>query len=140
MAEKNTVVFYHSWLKAFRKLPRDKAGDLVVALLEYSESGKKPDFEDLALSIPFEMFAETIDRDNEKYKQKCERNKKNIHKRWNKENTTVYDRIKSNTKNTHNDNDNDNDNDIYIPPSHKTKFHNFYERDNTAIIEKLERG
>jgi hypothetical protein len=52
--------------------------------------------------------------DDKKYKEVCEKNRENVKKRWNK-NTTVYDRIQSNTngydtipldtKNTDNDND-----------------------------------
>ena len=139
MAEKNTALFYTSWLGSIKQLNKAQQGELFVALLEYAESGEKPVFNELALSVLFTEYSQTIDRDKAKYKERCEKNKANITKRWAKENTTVYDCKKSYTKNTDNDNDNDNDNDLYIAPSYKTRFHNFNERDNSAVIEELEK-
>jgi hypothetical protein len=55
------------------------------------------------------QFKNQFDRDKEKYEVVCDKNKENVRKRWDKKYTTVYDRIRSDTKNTDNDNDNVND-------------------------------
>ena len=61
----------------------------------------KPNFEDNpALAMAFDILSMAIDRGKEKYAERCEKNRKNISKRWNAEDTTVYDRIQSNTKDT----------------------------------------
>jgi len=60
-----------------------------------------------------------LDEDLERWKEICKKNKENINKRWDTErnksisnNTTVYDRIPLDTKNTDKDKDKDKDKDI----------------------------
>ena len=94
----------------------EEAGMLFRWILEYVN--------DLHPAVPKEIkFAvvqvkKQLDDDLERYKEKCKKNKENIGKRWNtKENqnipndTNVYERIPSDTKNT--DKDKDKDKDIY---------------------------
>ena len=54
--------------------------------------------------------------DNDKYQDRCNKNRDNIKSRWDneKKDTTVYDRIQSYTKHTDNDNDNEKDNEKVI--------------------------
>ena len=66
------------------------------------------------MQIAFLPIKNVLDRNKEKYEKVVERNKKNIEKRWNKEdtkNTTGKNGISKNTKNTDNDNENDNEHD-----------------------------
>ena len=59
-----------------------------------------------------------------KYETKRLKNIENINKRWNKENTTVYDGKKTDTKNTVNDNVNDNVN-VTVSKDNKKEIFNF---------------
>lgn len=119
MTGKNSFVFYHDWAEVLKKLPADEVKNVILALAEYSESGKLPDISPIA-DIAFTAFKQTIDRDTEKWENVCKRNTENVKKRWKKnsdtKNTTACDRTKSYTQNTDNDNvtdtvtDNENDN------------------------------
>lgn len=108
MTGKNSFVFYNDWAEVLKKLPADEVKNVILALAEYSESGKLPDISPIA-DIAFTAFKQTIDRDTEKWENVCKRNAENIKKRWEKnsdtKNTTAYDRTKSYTKNTDSDNE-----------------------------------
>ena len=96
-------------------MTNEEAGMLFKWILEYVN--------DLHPSVPKEIrFAvaqvkKQLDEDLERWKDICRKNTENIRKRWNRNenesirpNTTVYDSIPSDTKNT----DKDKDKDIYI--------------------------
>ena len=121
MKEKKSFVFYYDWQEPLSYLSNSEIGELVMGLLNYAKDGTLPEFKTRAIYPVFSIFKTAVDRDCESYEKKCNKNADNIKKRWNKKDnktipndTTVYDRINSDTKNTDNDNDNDNDNDIYI--------------------------
>lgn len=117
MTEKNSFVFYHDWAEVLKKLPADEVRNVILALAEYSESGKLPDLSPIA-DIAFTAFKQTIDRDTEKWENVCKRNAENVKKRWEKNSdtkkTTAYDRTKSYTKNTDSDNEPVSDSEIDI--------------------------
>lgn len=50
--------------------------------------------------MAFAFIKAQIDRDTEKYNERCQKNRDNIRKRWNPENTNEYDGIQSYTKHT----------------------------------------
>lgn len=106
MTGKNSFVFYHDWAEVLKKLPADETKNVILALAEYSESGKLPDLSPIA-DIAFTAFKQTIDRDMEKWENACQRNAENAKKRWEKnsntKNTTAYDCTKSYAQNTDND-------------------------------------
>lgn len=81
---------YHSMLGAMRKLSDAECGRLFRALLAYS-SGEQPDNLQGREELLFDVFAQQIDRDEEKYKAKCATNKSNVAHRQRKS-TTVNDR------------------------------------------------
>lgn len=91
--KKSFLVYYDNQV-IVRHLTDDEAGKLFKALFPYAADGVKPDFEDnQALAMAFDVLRIAIDRDKEKYIKKCESNRKNIEKRWNKKilsNTNVY--------------------------------------------------
>ena len=94
-------------------LTDEEAGQLIKAIFEYEDTGQTVTL-DRSLQIAFLPIKNVLDRNKEKYEKVVERNKKNIEKRWNKEdtkNTTGKNGIQKNTKNTDNDNEHDNDND-----------------------------
>lgn len=99
-ANKCFLVYYDNEVIVCR-LPDEEAGRLFKSLFPYGKESIKPNFEDNpALAMAFDILSMAIDRGKEKYAERCEKNRKNISKRWNAEDTTVYDRIQSNTKDT----------------------------------------
>lgn len=145
MAEKKSTQFYHSWIRNLERLAqKDKTVccDLMLSLLRHGASGDslKMDSDSplvFAAELLFEEYSETIDRDTEKYFEKCEQNKKNVQNRY-QSNTVEYGRNKSYTKSTDIDIDIDKDKDIdkdidsaspkKTKKKPRTKFHNFDER------------
>ncbi len=106
---KGFLVYYDNEVIVCR-LPDDEAGKLFKSLFPYGRESIKPaDFESSpALAMAFDILSMAIDKDKEAYEKRCEKNRENIAKRW-KENTTVYDRIPSDTNDTNN-NSNSNSN------------------------------
>ena len=113
---KNNVLIYTDWLEDAQLLGNERAGILYQNILRY-QAGIELLEMDEATQMAFNPIKRCIDKDNLQYLKKCEKNKENIKKRWEKTNirtnTNVYNSIPTDTKYTDNDNDNDNDNDIY---------------------------
>lgn len=83
----------------------DEMTDEQVALLfrgmvDYFTEGKAPKFTGV-LKFVWITVQQQMDRDKEKYVEKCERNRSNITKRWEREkDTNEYGRIRTNTNDT----------------------------------------
>ena len=115
---KNSFILYCDLIHTVSKLNDEQAGKLFKHILSYVND-ENPVTEDLITNLAFEPVKQALKRDLVKYEKLCEKNKENIRKRWDtKKNekipndTTVYERIRTDTKNT--DNDNDSDSDINI--------------------------
>ena len=87
---------YHSYFKKCEKLTDQELGRLFRALLKYSTTGERQELAGRE-SIAFDFIADDIDRAKDNYADQCEKNRKNIQKRYNNEPTTEYDRIRPNT-------------------------------------------
>ena len=155
MAEKKSTQFYHSWIHNLERLAqKDKTVccDLMLSLLRHGASGDslKMDSDSplvFAAELLFEEYSETIDRDTEKYFEKCEQNKKNAQSRYQSD-AVAYGRNNSPAKSADIDIDIDKDIDIDIESAKpkktkkkpKNKFHNFDERvysdEQMELIEK----
>ena len=110
---KDSFILYLEQKQIFEMLTDEEAGQLIKAIFEYEDTGQTVTL-DRSLQIAFLPIKNVLDRNKEKYEKVVERNKKNIKKRWNKEdtkNTTGKNGISKNTKNTDNDNENDNEHD-----------------------------
>lgn len=107
---KNSFIVYYQYAEHFELLTDEELGRLIRAMLLYDKDGTLPQFEGV-LKMAFSFIKTQLDIDKDKFNTICERNRKNIQKRWNTKNTTGKSGIPKNTKNTDNDNDNDNDND-----------------------------
>ena len=93
---------YNSYLKRTENLTDSELGRLVRALMKYSTYGIKPDLNGRE-RIVFDFMAYDIDEAADNYAEMCDKNRENINKRWERENTndtTVYDRIPTDTKDT----------------------------------------
>ena len=146
--DKSKVVFYTDWGNIFDALSDEDAGKLIKHFSRYINDKNPEDLPGL-LSVVWLPIRDSLKRDLKKYEAVCEKNRENVRKRWDKKDTTVYDRIRSDTKNT--DKDKDKDKDIkekykkekFAPPEVREvaeyfvgkgstvleaqKFHGFYE-------------
>lgn len=73
---------YHSMLEAMRKLSDAECGRLFRGLLYYSMTEEQPDNLQGREELLFDVFSQNIDREIEKYNEKCKTNKKNITSRY----------------------------------------------------------
>ena len=110
---KKTLILFTELKEVFDTLSDEQAGQLIKAIFEYEQTNILPDLQGL-LKIVFIPIRQSIDRNRVKYDNVCERNKENIGKRWNKNNTKNTSGkigINKNTKNTDKDKDKDKDKD-----------------------------
>lgn len=100
MAEnKNRIMVYRDWIGTFDSLTDEEAGKLIKHLFRYVND-LNPEAPDRLTMLLFEPFKRILKRDLKAYEGKCLKNKENVDKRWNKENTDVYDRINDDTNHT----------------------------------------
>ena len=95
------VPLYFSYAEQLAMLSDDERGRLILQLLEYAQAGTVPKLEPTsATAMLFSCMRGQIDRDAEKYNAKCRQNRDNINSRWDKQNTNVYDGIRTNKNDT----------------------------------------
>lgn len=71
------LVYYDNEVVVLR-LPDEEAGKLFKSLFPYGKEAIKPDFDESpALAMAFDILSMAIDRDNERYVQRCEANREN---------------------------------------------------------------
>lgn len=110
---------YKNWEEFILELDNnEQIGELFKALFAFAKRGEEAEFKG-ALKMAFAVMRQTIEADGLKWERKCERNSENVRKRWDKNNTNVYDRMQANTNNTDIDIDIDKDIDITPPISPK---------------------
>lgn len=91
------------------ELTDEQAGKLFRGMIKYFADGTEPKFEGI-LKFVFIPIKQQMDRDAEKYSEKCEKNRENVKIRWEKaKNTNVSERIRSDTNYTDTDTDKDTD-------------------------------
>lgn len=136
----DTFILYSEYLEQIQDLDLLQRGRLLTAILEYANGTNLEDIKancDAAAFVAFKFIKARMDRDQKAYQEKCDRNRENVRKRWarrkndtsvydrkdrieskevdpvnERDDTTVYDRIPSDTNeydSIHNDNYNDND-------------------------------
>lgn len=111
MAKKG-VLMYYDLLEQLKDFNDEQFGKVVRVMIKYDKDGIEPNIEDVQIKLAFNILKPTIDRNKQEYQYKCDRNRENINKRWNRQDTNKYDGIRTNTNYT--DNDIDIDNDIVI--------------------------
>lgn len=123
-------------LKSTEKLNNEQFGTLLRALISYAKDGTETEFDDLAMSLAFDAQKVMIDNKKAEYNDKCEKNRQNVMKRWQKNSdTTVYDRIPSYKKNTTvSPNSFNNSNSIYINNINKDIQTTSYKKEKNTII------
>ena len=72
---KNSFILYHDYRKHLKLLTDEEKGQLLMALLDYSENGVSPDLSGMAL-MAFSFIQSQLDRDNEKWETSVEQRRK----------------------------------------------------------------
>ena len=115
MASKKGVVMYYDILEQLEDFSDEQFGKMTRAIIKYDKTGEITEFDDPTLKVAFKILKPTLDRNKQEYQEKCEKNRQNVLKRWEKEDTNEYDGIQSynsNTNDTDKDIDKEKDNDI----------------------------
>ena len=118
---KKSVLFYSDWYEILKELPDDERVRAYDAIMQFAFEGIEPT--DKYIKGLTSLMFKGIERNTEKYAQKCEKLRQNINKRWQKQkganeyksiqtNTNVFKSIQSLQIDYDNDNDNDNDNEL----------------------------
>lgn len=124
----DSFILYTSDYQLIEGLTDEQLGQLTRALFVYARDGEVINLEPV-VRMAFVFIKDKIDRNQQKYQKKCERNRENIRKRWNKSNTndtkenervpndtSVYERVPNDTTrylyDSDSDSDNDSDNDV----------------------------
>ena len=91
-------VVYGDIEESLNELSDEQVANLFRGMVNYFNTGKEPKFTGL-LRLAFIPIRQQMDRDVDKYEKKCQKNKENIQKYWDKvkTNTNEYERIQSNT-------------------------------------------
>lgn len=119
----DSFILYTSDYHLIEGLTDEQLGQLTRALFIYARDGEIIKL-DPVVRMAFVFIKDKIDRNQQKYQKKCERNRENIRKRWNKSNTndtkenesipndtSVYERIPNDTTRYLYDSDSDSDSD-----------------------------
>ena len=136
---KNSFILFQSYREYFEDLTGNEVKELMLAIFEYENTRVKPINLSTKVGCYFLVIKQQLDKNYEEYIKQAEKNRKNINKRWNKDDT-------KDTKNTSGingipnilDNDNDIDNDVVndndtkkekesikekeVPKAQRTKF------------------
>ena len=95
----------------FDRLTDEEAGQLLKAMVKYFNNGNEPEFDSLLTDVVWIQIKLQMDRNAEKYKKKCEKNRESIQSYWDKvkQDTNEYERIRTNTNATDKDKERDRD-------------------------------
>lgn len=152
----DSFILYTSDYQLIEGLTDEQLGQLTRALFIYARDGEVINLEPV-VRMAFVFIKDKIDRNQQKYQKKCERNRENIRKRWNKSNTnntkeneripndtSVYERIPNDTTrylyDSDSDSDSDSDNDVsketnILEPSKEASMQSFSEKNVCAAEE-----
>lgn len=99
MSDKKSFVFYTEYREHLEMLPPEQIGELMLALIDYQETGEVPDLpKGSALAMCFSFIKKRMDKDNTKYEEKCERNRSNGKKGGRPTNQMVISETEENPK------------------------------------------
>lgn len=110
MKEQKSFLVYGDIEPVIDELSDEQAGQLFRGMVKYFKTGETPDFTGV-LKFVFIPIQQQMDRDLEKYAEKCEKNRKKIKDYWDgvKANTNVYNSIPMYSTATNKDTDTDTD-------------------------------
>lgn len=94
--KKDSFILYEEYYEPIKMLSTADKGMLLAALYEYHMNGDVIELPQMAKVI-FQFIKRRMDINNKKYAEACEKNRENVRKRWNKEDTKGYETIRPNT-------------------------------------------
>ena len=143
----DSFILYTSDYQLIEGLTDEQLGQLTRALFVYARDGEVIKL-DPVVRMAFVFIKDKIDRNQQKYQKKCERNRENIRKRWNKSNTndtkeneripndtSVYERIPNDTTRYLYDSDSVSDSDSDSDVSKETDNNNIPSKEGLSISE-----
>lgn len=77
MAGSKSFLFYLDWRQPLEMLNDAEKGQLIMALLDYEETGALPENISGAAGMAFSFMRAQLDRDQEKYEARCKANREN---------------------------------------------------------------
>jgi len=92
--EQKGFIVYGDIQDVLTELDDEQVAQLFRGMVDYFVSGKAPKFSGI-LKFVWIPIKQHMDRDAEKYEKRCEKNRENAKKRW--ERTNEYERIRANT-------------------------------------------
>ena len=153
MADKKSFMMYLDTIAQWDMLTDAQAGQLVKALMAYANDGTLIDIDDGMVKMAFSFMSAQIDRDNEKYAEKCKQNSEKARIRWHKKdadacngipmdaNDADKDKEKDKEKDTDTDKDKERDKDNLItltPQEYKKLVLDYGETTVSEYVEKVE--
>ena len=119
MADKKSIILHTDSAEQWNLLTDEQAGQLIKALLVYSQTGDQIETDDGMLKMAFSFISAQLDRDREKYDERCAKNKRIADEREKKkiaerekreqEETNVHERARTCTNVTDTDTESDTD-------------------------------
>ena len=82
--DKKGLLLYLDTIPQWKMMSDAQAGALIKALLDYADTGKPLESDDTLVMMAFAFISAQVDRADESYRKKCERNKKVAENRWKK--------------------------------------------------------
>ena len=74
--DKNSFLIYLDYEEQFNLLTDEQVGQLMRAIIKYEKTGEMPKLNGM-LKMAFSFIKTQLDRDREKYKERCKKNKEN---------------------------------------------------------------
>ena len=110
MSKESSFIIRTKYETALRSLPAEQQGEILMACIAYVARGERVRLKDRAAQMLLSVMIEEIEFDKEKYRERCEKNRRNVQKRYTNA-TNVNDGIRSYTNATDTDTDSDTDSD-----------------------------
>lgn len=135
MGNRDSCVFYASWLDAIEAMPDNVRGEALMAILVYALRGETTEKQGAMTKVIMAMVKPQIEANNKRYENGCKGGRPKVEKNQNETKPKPngnQNETKKNQTETYNDNVNVNDNDSVCDKSHKTHAHTHEE-----IFEKF---
>lgn len=96
MNEKVNFIFYGEWIDYFKEMNDKEIAQTMRAIFD-TVGGKSVENLKGISAVTYKVVKNQIERDVQKYREKCEKNKKNIEKRWQKDTDVIPTEYERNT-------------------------------------------
>ena len=74
MSEKKSLLLYYDYQQHFNFLTDEQTGKIIKAMLAYEINGVFPEFDEPIMQMTFSFIKSNLDRDMQKFLEKCEKN------------------------------------------------------------------